>query len=272
MTRKLLILSLFSLSLASQSIAQTPQSNVLVLIPVFFAGPGALGSQWNTQLTILNNSDNPLTSIPYIYACSIPEGCLGFFPAHASVASVAGAPNCPACFRLSTGYFESVRSDEVPQAVFSLRVFDQSQATTDYGTEIPVVTSSAFREDELQFLDVPADPNFRITLRVYGLPGNAPMIRVRAFQEPQAVWGSPQSPSELIAERMFALNRASNTAGGVIQQGPSLVIDDALGIQSMSTDKRYRITVQSTTPGVPIWALVTVTNNQTQRVAAIAPK
>ena len=98
---------------------------------------------WNTQLTILNNSDKPLTSIPYIYPCAIPEGCMGAIPAHASVAFAAGLPNCPECFKLSTGYFFNVRLDELPQAVFGLRVFDQSQAAADYGTVIPVVTSSA---------------------------------------------------------------------------------------------------------------------------------
>src|SRR5436190_813625 len=263
MTRKILILSLLALAAASPTIAQS-QNNVLVLVPVFFSGPGALGSQWNTQLTILNNSDNPLTSIPYLYPCPIPEGCLGAIPPHASIALRAVSAT-------STGFFYSVRADELPQTVFSLRVFDQSQATADYGTEIPVVTSSAFREDELQFLDVPADPNFRITLRVYALPGNAPMIRVRAFEEPQSQFGSPQSPSVLIAERVFALN-PTTVPMSVTIQGPSLVINDALGIHSTNSDKRYRFTVQSTTPGVPIWALVTVTNNQTQRVTAIAPK
>ena len=85
------------------------------------------------------------------------------------------------------------------------------------------------------------------------------------------MFGSPQSPSVLIAERIFALNPTPGMTGAIVH-GPSVVINDALGIQSTSSDKRYRMTVQSTTPGVAIWALVTVTNNQTQRVAAIAPK
>jgi len=263
MARKLLLLSILTLTIATQSIAQS-QNTVLVLIPTFFAGPGALGSMWNTQLTILNNSDNALTSIPYIYPCPIPEGCLGPIPAHASV-SFTALPG----FNVSTGFFYAVRSDELPQAVFSLRFFDQSQAAVDYGTEIPVVTAAAFRESELQFLDVPADPRFRITLRVYALPGVAPLVRVRAYEEPQQPFGAPQPPSALIGDREFALNPA---AAGALIHGPSLVVNDALGIQSTNTDKRYRLTVQSATHGVPIWALVTVTNNQTQRVSAITPQ
>jgi len=262
MARKVLLLSILTITIAIRGIAQS-QNTVLVLIPTFFAGPGALGSQWNTQLTILNNSDNPLTSIPYIYVCPIPEGCLGPIPAHASV-SFTAAPG----FNFSTGFFYAVRSDELPQAVFGLRIFDRSQSAVDYGTEIPVVTAAAFRESELQFLDVPADSRFRITLRVYALPGVTPLVRVRAFEEPQPLFGAPQPPSVLIGEREFGLNPA---APGAVIHGPSLVVNDALGIQSANTDKRYRLTVQSATPGVPIWALVTVTNNQTQRVSTITP-
>ena len=270
MTRKSLLIALLTFAIARYGIAQS-QDNTLVLVPVFFAGPGALGSFWNTQLTILNNSDKPLTSIPYSFLCPIPEGCPAAIPARASVAFAAGAPNCPACFPFSTGFFYNVRTNELPQAVFALRIFDQSQATADYGTEIPVVTASAFRESELQFLDVPADPNFRITLRVYALPGEAPSVRVRVFQEPQPVFGSPQPPSVLIAERVFALIAAATGPSATIH-GPSLVVDNALGIQSGVSGNRYRLTVQSATPGVPVWALLTVTNNQTQRVAAIAPQ
>ena len=270
MARKFLLLALVTFAIATRSTAQS-QGNILVLVPVFFAGPGALGSFWNSQLTILNNSDRFLTSIPYSFSCPIPEGCPSAIPAHASLAFTAGAPNCPACFPFSTGFFYNIRSDELPQALFVLRVFDQSQSTLDYGTEIPVVTAAAFRESELQFLDAPADPNFRLTLRIYALPGQVASVRIRSFQEPPSIFGSPQPASVLVSETVVALLAPPAGPSATIH-GPSLVLDNPLEMQSATAGSRYRLTVQSATPGVPVWGLLTVTNNHTQRVAAILPQ
>ena len=271
MSREFLILLLFVLTLTPASTIAQLQATTPVLIPVFFAGPGAFGSFWNTQLTILNNSVKPLTSIPYVYECPIPEGCLSAIPAHASVAFTAGAPNCPACFPFSTGFFYSIRSDELPQAIFSLRIFDQSQSTADYGTEVPVVTAEAFRETELQFLDVPVDPAFRITLRIYSLPNQVPSVRIRSFQEPPPIFGAPQRSSVLIADSVVSLVPLPDVPSATLH-GPSIVVNNPIAAQPNNDGSRYRVTVQSVTPGVPIWALFTVTNNQTQRVAVIAPQ
>jgi hypothetical protein len=270
-SRKFLIILVVVLVTPASGIAQSP-ANTPVLIPVFFAGPGAFGSSWNTQLTILNNSDKPLTSIPYIYDCPIPEGCLSAIPAHASVAFTAGAPNCPTCFQFSTGFFYSVRPDELPQAILSLRIFDKSQLTADYGTEVPVVAATAFRETELQLLDVPTDPNFRTTLRIYSLPNQVPSVRIRSFQERPPIFGSPQSPSFLVAESFVSLVPPPNLPAGAIIHGPSIIVNNPLPAMTNNDGSRFRLTVQSVTPGVPIWGLLTITNNQTQRVAVIAPQ
>ena len=262
MSRAFLILLLFVLTLTPASTIAQSQATTPVLIPVFFAGPGAFGSFWNTQLTILNNSVKPLTSIPYIYECPIPEGCLSAIPAHASVAFTAGAPNCPACFRFSTGFFYSIRSDELPQAILSLRIFDCTANFVFYGVH---------RETELQFLDVPVDPAFRITLRIYSLPNQVPSVRIRSFQEPPPIFGAPQRSSVLIADSVVSLVPPPDVPSATLH-GPSIVVNNPIAAQPNNDGSRYRVTVQSVTPGVPIWALFTVTNNQTQRVAVIAPQ
>ena len=268
MARKLFLLSLSIVILAANpAIAQT--TNVPVLIPVFYGGPGAFGSQWNTQLTVLNNSDAPVTSIPYFYFCPIPEGCMSPFPAHASVALLASGPNCLGCFQLSTGYFQTVRSDELPRAIFTLRIFDESQSTLDYGTQIPAVPATSFRETEFVFLDVPADSHFRTTLRIYALPNSLPTVRVRSYREPAPGFGAPQAASILISEQMVRLDPAPPSG---FLRGPSAVVSDPLPAISSSDGSRYRVSVQSSTPGQPIWALLTVTNNQTQRVSAVLPQ
>jgi hypothetical protein len=268
MARNLFALSLSIVILAPNLvIAQT--TNVPVLIPVFYAGPGAFGSQWNTQLTILNNSDTALTSVPYIYQCPIPEGCMSPIPAHASIAFLAGAPNCPGCFQLSTGYFQNVRSDELLRAIFTLRIFDESQSALDYGTQIPVVPATSFRETELNFLDVPADNHFRTTLRIYALPNSLPTARVRSYREPAPGFSAPQAASILISDQTVRLDPPPPSG---FLRGPSVIVNDPVPAMTSTDGSRYRVTVQSSTPGQPVWALLTVTNNQTHRVSAVLPQ
>lgn len=250
--------------LFSSTLGWAESDTVPVLIPVFLAGPGAFGSHWNTRLTIANTSDVPLGSIPYTYQCGIPEGCLSPFPSHASVVW-----NATSTFFV-TGFFINMGQLELPRVVFSLRVFDDSQSAIDRGTEIPVVPYSSFRESEIQLLDVPTDSRFRVALRVYALATQTPAIAVRTYRDPPPGGGGPQGPRVLISERIVFLQTGTS---GPLARPSSVMISDPLGGGASEADgSRFRIGVQSQTPGVPIWAFATVTNNETQRVTVISPQ
>ena len=253
-----------SILLFFSTLAWAQSDTVPVLVPVFFGGPGAFGSHWNTRLTIANTSDVPLGSIPYAYECPIPEGCLSPFPSHASIVW-----NATSTFYV-TGFFINMRQDEFPRVAFSLRVFDDSQSAIDHGTEIPVVPYTSFRESEIQLLDIPGDSRFRVAVRAYALPTQTPAIAVRTYRDPPPNWGGPQRPRVLISERIVFLQAGIS---GALPRPSAVMISDPLGASTSEADgSRFRIGVQSQTPGVPIWAFATVTNNETQRVTVISPQ
>jgi hypothetical protein len=263
MRRIVLLLLTLSGSAFAQSSEPTP-----VLVPVFFGGPGALGSMWVTQLTIVNNSDQSILEIPYRWPCAIPEGCDGPLPAHASVA----ARTIPGT-RYNTGFFLYPSEARAKQVAYALRVFDESRSGETYGTAVPVVPMSAFRETELILPDIPTSAAFRLTLRIYAAPDTAPLVRVRLYEDPAVIVGSGQPPSVVISERAVTVAPSPDRGEPRPFQRPaSAVIDQPQGSDiGDRTGSRFRFGVQSLTAGIPIWALLSVTNNETQHVTMIAP-
>jgi hypothetical protein len=74
----------------------------------------------------------------------------------------------------------------------------------------------------------------------------------------------------LVSEAIFSLQAAPS---GALSRPSAVMISDPLGASASEADgSRFRIGVQSQTPGVPIWAFATVTNNETQRVTVISPQ
>jgi hypothetical protein len=80
----LLVLSLLSLSAAAQT---TP-----VLVPVFYNGPGAFGSQWFTSVNLNNFTTQTVEGhgLELIVQCPIPEGCFADDLRPGDVGSVSG--------------------------------------------------------------------------------------------------------------------------------------------------------------------------------------
>lgn len=240
-----------------------------VLVPVFFGGPGAQGSAWRSSLTIVNNSALELPGLTVIRqgGCVIPEGCDAPLPAGATYTAVASSGGYRTGLFLSPG----VQGADVS---YSLRIFDDSRGTLNFGTQIPVVKVDEFSTERLQMPDVPAGEPFRMTLRVYGLPGPWTSARVRVFEDsplPYSVYEQQPAP-KLLAERSVVLAQPQFAPPTPQSWAPppAVVISDLLsGI--VTTSSRVRVEVQSVTPSHPIWAFVTVTNNETQFVTVIAP-
>jgi hypothetical protein len=78
-------------------------------------------------------------------------------------------------------------------------------------------------------------------------------------------------PARLIAERSYDLAMSPfGPLSGSFSRPSGIVIGDLLtGTESAGP---VRIEVQSATPGVPIWAFASVTNNATQHVTVIVPR
>jgi hypothetical protein len=235
-----------------------------VLVPVFYGDPGEFGSLWRTRLTIFNNSDHAVDGITLDYACAIPEGCPAPMPPRSSATLVATNG-----FRYTNGFLLYTGMEQ-PEVSYSLRVYDESRAGTSYGTDIPVVPLDSFSEKPLELLDVSTDAAFRVTLRAYAIPPAQPRIRVSVFQD--TVPSNFQAPpAQLLSEQFYDLTRPPlGPSTGSFSRPAGIVIGDLITPTTSATP--VRIEVQSVTPGVPIWALASVTNNATQQVTVVVPR
>jgi hypothetical protein len=239
-----------------------------VLVPIFFDGPGSNGSSWFTRLVIFNNSDRPLQGIQFtFFDCPIPEGCSAPIPPRSSFTATT-APNT----NFNNGFF-LFPGIEQPDVWYVLRVIDTSRLLLNVGTDVPVVPLDSFSEKTLQLLDVPADDLSRMTLRIYGIPPATPRVRVTVFQDAQATFSQPLPP-QLLSEHFYdlAIPQSPSPATGSFSRPSGAVISNLFDPATTATPRHVRIEVQSTTPGAPIWALASVTNDASQAVTIIAPR
>lgn len=241
-----------------------------VLVPVFFGDTGAHGSIWRTRLTVRNDSDRSLTGIHLSLPCPIPEGCPIAFPPRFTWTAIATDG-----FRYELGFllFPETEGAEVS---YALRVYDESRSGANYGTDIPVVPLSDFSTRTMQLLDVPLDPASRLTLRIYAQPPAVPRVRVRTYDDPPLIeWFNDDSipESRLLSETFYDLTRSQSFPdSGSFSRPSGTVVSDVLASVPESAPESVRVEIQTMDGSVPIWAFISVTNNDTQLVTAIVPR
>ena len=228
-----------------------------VLIPVAVSGAplrGAYGSVWISELWATNKGTHRVELFAGHPTCT--ADCAGKpFPGIEPGQSLKIA--VPAD-DVNAGYQLWLQKGGAEDVTFSLRVRDTSRFDDNHGTEIPVA-----RADELEqnatLVNVPIDSRARTTLRVYADPaGDVPSVTVRV--EVTSLAGP-----EILATRQLELRDPAGdlfhahfgTLGELRTEFPNL------------PEGSYRITVRGQ---VPVFPLVSVTNNRTQLVTAIAPQ
>jgi hypothetical protein len=243
-----------------------------VLVPVYDSGIGAYGSDWQSVMRIFNGSDTPATFATHVYdpPCLVGS-CSGPIPAHAIVLFGYG-PNQKQGFII---YPPKTHRDYLQ---YHLRVRDMSRANLTWGTEIPLVRESAFRERPIDLLDVPTTSEFRQTIRIFSLQLVESRATVRVYSEPEADYekSEPAPPPVLLGELEVLLIPTPLQSGAdqsfPIQPAFARVDYLAAALPAIKSNERVRVTIQSATPGVPIWGFVTVTNNETQHVTTVTPQ
>jgi hypothetical protein len=231
-----------------------------LLLPVFVPPiRGAFGSEFRTQLTAAWSQNEEVEIFGLEPSCRVNE-CL--YPWDLKTVLTPSAPNLSGFeYRGTPGAFLYVPRDQVKDLSINLRAYDTSQSATDFGTQIPIVTSGAFAKnyDTLTIVGVPSDPRFRNTLRIYTAgPG----------------------PYE-------ATLRITGSIGGVLRESTILLPEQQdlfhpgyLEIGNLPVDAgtlRIDILVENP-PFLPVsappdrWAFVSVTNNDTQHITTITPR
>jgi len=236
---------------------ETPaDESVRLMIPIVIEAnaPGAFGSSWHSDVTMHNASN--VAVLPQAPTCNpyILAPCLQFrIEAHQTVhPTLYPNPGDPAVF---------VRIPRSVADAFDVqaRVQDVSRQAQTWGTSIPVVRPTDFRP-VVRLHAIPTDSRFRDTLRIYGYDSAGP-VQVRILDESKnAIIATMQldavQPPDRTTFPPFAQIASLRDAF------PQLAAYETVGVE---IDSAF-------TPPAPIWAFISVTNNETQHVTIIAPQ
>jgi hypothetical protein len=233
-----------------------------VLFPIFTPPvPGQSGSEFRTSAIFWNKSlDQPVSFFGLDTSCTTidpplyPEFIFYLAPRQEYETYL-----FPECSETVGKLFFVPKGDKSIAA--SLRVWETSKQSENHGVEIPVLRREDFSEESIALLNVPLDPKFRLTLRIYGLNRGTDFVNVsfgnRSIQVPLQPGRSIFEPSYAVvtdfspADTVPPLNRPHDMTVLVdVPRGPG-------GVHI---------------PGSPIWAFITVTNNVTQHITTITPQ
>jgi IPT/TIG domain len=244
-----------------------------VLLPSYNCSlKGAQGSLWCAEIAAFNASDEASVAYPVypdahygstISAFSIPARRYTHLELLITGAFTEIAPRSARVLYIDSGHADALR--------LNLRIFDRSRTTTTWGTEVPVVRERDLRSDAVELFPVPLDPLFRQSLRIYDpfRTGNA-QVEVRFFVT---------RTGERVATRTATLPVYERTLpyGGVDQSFPGLaelnnLMIDVPELAVVPSTEQLRIEVVPVTPGLRFWAMVSLTNNDTQHVTLLTPQ
>jgi len=221
-----------------------------LLIPIAIETAGGFGARWTTDIWVYNDSDENVNLKPEvcsfigaIFPCNDPL----LAPAHSSTKiPPRGFPEL----------YLNPPNDVRDKLHFSVRVRDGSR--DNIGTEIPVVPLTSYRSGRTFLVDVPVSDGVRSVLRVYdtGFP-----ITVRVYDA---------ASSDLLAERFSGFRSIPTDT----PRRFSFSFFDLLSDPAVRNHARVRIEIDETNPeavpaAIMVWAMLSLTDNATQRVAIL---
>lgn len=225
-----------------------------ILFPIFLPPiKGAFGSEFHTTPRIWNEGAALVTLYGNDTSCYLFDPPI--YPLFPQVL----APGAGQDWVLLTGCSTTPgRLFWVPKGqdtlAANLRVRDVTREAESHGVQIPVVHKDDFRE-RVSLLGVPIDKRFRNTLRIYSVARGEVLINLRVGEESHQVWLQPGrdwfEPSSLTFTD-FPLPEELPAGQSTIR----VVADAPRGPGDVAN---------------PIWAFITVTNNDTQQITTITP-
>jgi hypothetical protein len=228
-----------------------------VLFPVNFTASGAHGSEWHTEIIVQNNApvtldtsprtlvhpDPPLLPIP----TPLAPGTKGFVPEEGR----------------DGGMFFYVPRGAESYLAYSSRIFDRSRSTTDRGAEVPVVRARDTAA-VLHLPHVPVDPLFRARLRIYDFDAvDGREVRVTATADDGTVH---TFDTRLHADIIVCVTEPC------LQPWPAFASIDVSSIGSLRQKRIADLRIEAYERDARLWAFVSVTNNDTQRVTVHTPQ
>ena len=219
-----------------------------VLFPALVTGAGAFGSQWTTDLALRNDNDQPLPVTSTFFNVACFPVCDARPPALGTV-TIRGA-NAP-----SGAVFYAARQF-APRLFFNVLARDLSRQSEALGTEIPVAREKDLYDRRFEILLVPTEPKYRVALRIFRTDG-ALAVNVDIY--------TMNGDTTLAGGQLLLAANASNP------MITSLTIQDLVArFPEIAGKGPLRIAIGGASSR-STWALVSVTNNDTQHVTVLAP-
>lgn len=232
---------------------------------------GAHGSEWCADLQVFNSGDGSATIYPVypdprgtsIAALLLPPGRVAGLGLLRSIAS-SFTETAPLSARLL--YIDPEHADDVQ---INVRLYDESRTSMTWGTDVPVVRERDLFDRTIQVFPVPMAARFRTALRVYD-PHRTPDATV-------AVRFYSVASGQLLGSRVLTLQVLTRELNlGVIDVSyPGLAelgnLSDLPELSSLNVGDAVRVEVEALTPGLKLWAMVSVTNDETQHVTLLTP-
>lgn len=260
----LLFVAVVSTGVASPLICGVdPARMQAVLIPIVADSgrPGAYGTYWRTELSLINNA--PVDVLAFTLdpvLCRLPECAPPLVSSGAArTIPLDAATSLPARML----YIERAWADQIH---FQLRVQDMSRQSETWGTSVPVVREDEWLTDEFSFTRVPVRDDFRVALRLYAPRRQHAEVLVTIESE----LGGTDLP---LAELPVRLRYFDDPGTEDFPQVPAYA--EILNLDSLFEPRegdRLRVTIRPLTPDLRYWATISVTHNATQHVTVLSPE
>ncbi|HYH05662.1 MAG TPA: hypothetical protein VEK11_01265 [Thermoanaerobaculia bacterium] len=253
MTRALLLLPALFVSFAALAQPTTP-----VLIPTFYNGPGQFGSQWRTDVVVVNGMEQSLEGrgVRFATHCPIAEGCETSYVAPSHRAQVAGPES-------ARGLLLHLPANAADRVEFQGHFGEGDRRSY----VLPIVRERDFRSDRFGMADVPFHGPFRSTLRIYSpdpLVDQFVIVRVIPTDAP---FGIPEAVQVITLETDVPTSLPLRPAFAqlVLQRDFPQITGNSMRIELESIPR-----LDGRIPR--IWAFVTVTFNDRNDVVVIVPQ
>lgn len=269
MLKRLVIASALLISLAHlRTEAQQPTALTRFLVPLYTADtPGAYGSLWQvrTFLHYAGGAESRVTPRAFCFGVMCPlEGRLEPHRPAVPFQHLAGFPEPAILVHVETAHASEV--------TFSSRIRDLSRATESAGTEIPVIREDRMSATPVYLLNVPVENRFRNMLRIYALPDvQNPEVELRYYRQPASDGPRIDLDIHLLKTQRVALRTRQTT--DTLNLFPALTeIGNIELMPDLMGERTIWIEVAPMTSGMRIWALLSVTNNETQQITIVTPQ
>ncbi|MDQ3281885.1 MAG: IPT/TIG domain-containing protein [Acidobacteriota bacterium] len=229
-----------------------------VLLPIFTPPiKGAFGSEFHTDLRASLKDGGTIVHLYGLEPACVAPPCV-FDAEREAYTLTREAPDLePSSVERSPtpGRFLYIPAEEASHVSMNLRAYDVTRSHENFGTEMPVVRMREFAANYsvIKLVGVPRDPRFRSTLRIYGAGSTFVKVRIEAE-------GS-------VTERMVVLSEPADLFTPAYAQ----ISDLPSGTGTMKISIFVPMPPVLPVASEPIWAFVTVTNNDTQLISTITP-